>query len=519
MYQVGYFLTRNATMFPDKLAVVYNDEKLTYKELNTAANRLANHFLRIGITKGDRIGFLIPNSIEIVVLWHATQKMGATAVPINLRLLSDEVAHILNDTQCKALVYSDKYADLAEEALRTSPSVQYLFYKHDGKGRDIGVDLSELLTQGDDSEPAVDIRSEDESVIMYTSGTTGRSKGVMHTHQMVKEYSYMMALETDPPNKPASVLVQSPMFHLGGMQHIWRMAALCGTIIIVNKIIPEQIFWNIQEHQISEFYLLPPILIKRLYDWSDWKNYDRSSIKSVMCTGGKCSQDIANMIFEIFPESKIRLSYGSTEIFGPTTTYVTKEMIQVRPELATTVGTLNNFVELRLVDENMNDVPDGTPGEAIVRSSMVFRGYLNLPEKNEKIFEKEGWFHTEDMLYRTPDGYYFIVDRIKDMIKSGGENVYAQEVETILCNFPDIFACAVIGLPDPEMGEGVAAAIVTHDGKPLDAEKFLDECRKKMPSYRKPRYWTFMNELPTNSIGKIQKSILREHPEWFEKIQ
>lgn len=122
-------------------------------------------------------------------------------------------------------------------------------------------------------------------------------------------------------------------------------------------------------------------------------------------------------------------------------------------------------------------------------------------------------------MYRTEDGYYFVVDRIKDMIKTGGENVFAQEVESIIRDFDDVFDCAVIGIPDPEMGEGVAAAIVTYDGKRLDGKAFLDECRRKMPSYRKPRYWTFMKELPTNSIGKIQKSILREHPEWFERIE
>lgn len=519
MYQVAYFLTRNATMFPHKPAVIYNDKILTYKELNCASNRLANHFRSLGIKKGDRVGMLVRNSLEIVILWYATQKIGATALPINLRLLTDEVTHILNDSRCVALVYSSMFSKLALESAASCPSLKQLIYKRIDDNECIGIDLDALLSEGDDSEPVVDICGEDESVILYTSGTTGKSKGVMHTQQMVREYSYMMALETDPPNKPASVLVQSPVFHLGGMQHIWRMAAVCGTLVMVNKFHPEEILRTLQQYKISELYLLPPILIKRLYDYPDWKNYDLSSVKAVMCTGGKCSRDISDMIFEMFPYSKIRLSYGSTEIFGPTTAYITKEMIQDRPELATTIGKLNNQVELRLVDDKMNDVPDGTPGEALIRSPMLFRGYLNLPERNKIAFEKDGWFHTEDVLYRTNDGYYFIVDRIKDMIKTGGENVYAQEVESSLRDMDDIFDCAVIGIPDPEMGEGVAAAIVTHDGKPLDPKKFLAECRQKMAGYRKPRYWCFMEELPANSIGKIQKSILRDHPEWFVRIE
>ena len=519
MYQVGYFLTRNSTMFPDRVAVIHDGRKITYKELNVAANRLANHFLEMGMCKGDRVGFLLSNSIEIVILWYATPKIGVAAMPINLRLLPDEVSHIINDAQCRALVYSEKYLDLAITSLGECPCVQYLLYKGDGSSGLPGTDIVPLILDGDSSEPAVDVSGDDESVILYTSGTTGRSKGVMHTQQMVREYSYMMALETDPPNKPATVLVQSPMFHLGGMQHIWRMAILGGTLVLVNKIIPEEIFDCIQKYAVTEFYLLPPILIKRLYDYPDWRKYDLSSLKTVMCTGGKCSMDISEMIFELFPNAKIRLSYGSTEVFGPTTAFVTRQELESRPELATTVGKLNNQVEMRLVDRQMHDVPDGTPGEALVRSPMLFKGYLNLPELNKKAFEEDGWFHTEDVLYRTEDGYYFVVDRIKDMIKTGGENVFAQEVESIIRDFDDVFDCAVIGIPDPEMGEGVAAAIVTYDGKRLDGKAFLDECRRKMPSYRKPRYWTFMKELPTNSIGKIQKSILREHPEWFERIE
>ena len=518
MYQVGYFLTRNATMYPDKTAVIYNDEKLTYRQLNIRANRLANNLTELGIKKGDRVAVVMQNSLEIVVLWHATQKIGATFLPVNLRLMANEVAHILNDSRCTALVYTEKFAELVYSVLPSAPGIGLLIYKGSAEGLR-GLALEPLLFQGDESEPKADILGEDGSVILYTSGTTGLPKGVLHTQQQVKEYSYMMALETEPPNKPAVVLVQSPMFHLGGMQHIWRMAALCGTLVMVNKVVPEEIFRNIQRYQVSEFYLLPPILIKRLYDCPDWKNYDRSSVRSVMCTGGKCSRNISDMIFELFPESKIRLSYGSTEMLGPLTTYVTKEMIQARPELATTIGTINNQYEMRLVDENMNDVPDGRPGEALVRSPMIFRGYINLPEKNKTAFDDEGWFHSEDLLRRTPDGYYFIEDRIKDMIKTGGENVFSQEVETVLRDIPGVFACAVVGVPDPEMGEGVAAAIVTYDGKALEPDSFLAECRARMPGYRKPRYWAFMKELPVNSVGKIQKSVLREHPEWFERIK
>lgn len=519
MYQVGYFLTRNATMFPDRVAVISNDRQLTYAELNRAANRLANNLSKLGIKKGDRLAFLLPNSIEIIILWHATQKIGATALPINLRYHASEIVGILKDSASRILVHGTRLLEMVrDEVLPECPGIEQVFYVSTDGRAGLGRELSPLIESGDEREPWVDLSGDDESVILYTSGTSGNPKGVMHTQQMVKEFSYMLALEACPANEPQTVLVFSPIYHLGGIQHIWRTISLCGTLVLLRKMYAEDVLEYIEKYHVTEFFLLPPILIKRLYDCPDKNEYDLSSVKTVMCAGGKCSRDISRMIFEMFPNCKIRLSYGSTETFCPTTSYVTKEMIAERPELATSIGKINAQNEIRLVDAKNNDVQDGEPGEALVRSPMLFRGYLNLPEKNKKVLEQDGWFHTEDVMKRSSDGYYFVVDRIKDMIKSGGENVYAQEVESILRDFPDIVDCAVIGLPDPEMEEGVAAAIVTRDGNPLDAQTFLDECRANMASYKKPRYWAFMKELPTNSIGKIQKSVLREHPEWFERI-
>lgn len=505
-------------MLPEKTAVVYNDRELTYRQLNNAANCLANHFLKLGIKKGDRIAILIPNSLEVVIIWHATQKMGATAVPINSRLRSEEISHILNDAACKVLIYDVRFKALAEDALADAVSIEKLICKN-GEETGRGFALEALICYEECSEPNTEILAEDESVILYTSGTTGRSKGVVHTQQMVKEFIYSTALASWPPYSAPVCLVQSPMFHLGGLQHIWRMAFTGGTLVLVNKIIPEQILNLIERYRATELYLLPPILIKRFHDFPRWREYDCSSIMTVLCTGGKCSGDIARMIFEIFPNSRLRLSYGSTETCGLTLAYLSQETLRERTDLYTTVGKILPGVEMRIVDQNMHDLTDGTPGEALVRSPMLLREYINLPEKNKEAFAEDGWFRTGDMLYRTQEGYYFLVDRIKDMIKSGGENVFAQEVESILRDLPGIYDCAVIGIPDPEMGEGVAAAIVTEDGQPLDAEVFLEQCREKMASYRKPRFWMFLDELPTNSIGKVQKSVLREHPEWFERIK
>ena len=227
-------------------------------------------------------------------------------------------------------------------------------------------------------------------------------------------------------------------------------------------------------------------------------------------TGGKCSMDYVHKIFTMFPNCKLRPSYGSTEVCASCSAVLSREEVERRPELCKTVGRINANCEMKLVDNDGKEVPVGEVGEGLVRSPAVFRGYIKNEELNARVL-RDGWFHTEDLLRRDEEGFYYLVDRKKDMIKTGGENVYAQEVEDVLRNHPSIFDCALIGVDDDRFGEAVAAAIVLNPGCTLSDEELIAYCRANLPSYKKPRYVAFVDELPHNVTGKIQKSVLREN--------
>lgn len=507
MYQVGYFLIRNAQAYPDRNALIFKDRKLTYKELNLEVNRLANSMKQLGIKKGDRIAYLFPNCLELLYIWYATQKVGATAVPLNTHLLPAEIGWTLEKAGCKTLLYHEKFTEKITQ-VKKNVTLPHVICSGAVTGKD-ELDFHELCAGGSEEEAQVEMEASDESLLLFTSGTTGVSKGVVRSQQVIRDYALMMALENDNTHKPEVLLTHCPMFHTAGMSLVMKMAALAGTLVLVDKIDYKEIVRQIEEYQVTQILMIPPILYMKFPDVSGLEMYDLSSVREAQFSGGRCTIDCAMRIFDIFPRCKIRVSWGSTETCAPTSTVLTREQLSKQPELIRSVGKLNALVQLRLVDEAGNEVGSNEVGEAIVQSPMVCKGYLERPDLTEKAF-RDGWFYTEDLLRRDEDGYYYLADRKRDIVKTGGENVYAQEVETVLCEYEGIQDCAVIAVQDPHFGEAVAAAIVQKPGMQLTVEEITEYCKARMPSYKKPRYVAFVEALPRNSVGKIQKNVLRE---------
>ena len=517
MYQFGYFLVRNASCYPNRDALIFKDCKLTYRELNLASNRLANSFLSLGLAKGDRVAYLYRNSVEWILIWYATQKIGVTAVPLNIQLLTPELASIVNAAECKMLLYNEEFAEKVQPMPELCSSLSIIVCQ----GNDIPegqYNWDDLYHHSNADEAQVPLSGKDESIILFTSGTTGVSKGVLRTQQMVRDHALMLAIENNNSHVPEILLTHCPLFHAGGLLCLLKMAALCGTLILVDKVEPKFIMEMIERHRATQILMIPPILFQRFTRCENWPQYDLSSVREALCTGGKNSLAYAMTMFELFPNCRIRPSWGSTEICSATGAQLSKSQVLNNPNLVNSVGKLNSMVEIRLIDDKKQDVPDGTVGEAIVRSSMVFRGYLNQPEAAGQS-PRDGWFHTEDLLKRDADGYYYLVDRMKDVVKTGGETVYAQEVEAVLQRHPAILDCAIVGIPDERFGEAVAAAIVLAPGQQVTAAEILTFSKQHLPSYKKPRYWAMMDQLPVNSIGKLQKSVLRENADQlFQKI-
>lgn len=508
MYEVSYFLTRNANSFPNKIALVFKDQTMSYQELNQRVNRLANHLLAMGVEKGDKVGYLFSNSIEVIEMWFATQKIGAVAVPINIHLLPREILWTVEFAECKILAYQQSYATSVQLAKEECRCVAQIICSgaHIPPGE---YDFAKLCETGDEAEPSIEIKSEDLSIILFTSGTTGVSKGVVRTQRVICGYALMMMIENEGAHNDDILLTHCPFFHTAGLCLLMKMMALGGTFVIVDKIEPENILHMVERYQVTQILLVPPILYTRLIHVEGWRDYDLSSVKEAQFSGGICSMGFADLIFRLFPNCHIKVSYGSTETCAPTSALLTKEQIARHPARIQCIGRLNSLVEMRLCDDAGKEVPPGAVGEAVVRSPMVMKEYLKNPELTA-ITLVDGWVHTGDILKQDEDGYYYLMDRKKDMIKTGGENVYAQEVEHVLMEHPSIKTCAVVGVPDNRFGEAVAAVIVLNKNCALATEELIRFCKQRLPSYKKPRYIAFMDELPTNSMGKLQKNVLRK---------
>ena len=517
MYQTSYLLEMNATRFPDRLALVFKDEEISWKTLDHEVDRLARGMRGRGVRKGDVVAYYMRNSCEVVLIWWATQKLGAIAQPINVHMLPHEVAACLNASRCSMLFYENRepFSDRIDEIERLAESLQTVVACLEPC--DVRTTFDELLVDGEDSPRAGDIGGRDGSLLLFTSGTTGAPKGVVRSQQVIRDYALMMAIENENVSVSETLVTISPLFHTAGMSLLMKMAALGGTLVLFDRFDAEAILRAIDEYRATQIMLIPPHLYLRLVAARGQK-HNLSTVREAQCSGGGVSRDDIEAMHALFPQAKFRFSWDSTETCAPTSAVLSFDELQRRPELHRTIGRLNTLVEMKLVDDQGLEVAEGEVGEAVVRSSMVFSGYMNDEALTARVLDEDGWYFTADLLRRDDEGFYYLVDRKNDMIKTGGENVYSHEVEAALLDYPGIVECAVIGVPDERFGEAVAAVLVT-DGADLDGDDLIRYCKEKMASYKKPRYVAYLDALPRNSIGKLQKRDLRDLPlESFQRL-
>ena len=368
----------------------------------------------------------------------------------------------------------------------------------------------EIFGSLDDREAKIPVASNDPALILFTSGTTSLPKGVVRTQEMVVLHGLTLAMDAPGEEEPV-MLTTAPMHHSGGLLCLLKMSVLGGTLVIHERFEPEVLLDLMAERRVTQVMMLPPIVYERLYTGGAWKTLDLSAVREVCVSAGRCTNELAEHIFEMFPNCWLRPSWGSTETCSVTGMRLTRAALEKDPGLVNCVGRVNVMTEVRVVDETGQDVPEGTVGQALVRSPMVFSGYLGTGRCKENPFLKGGWFQTGDLLRMDPESRcFYFMDRQKDMIKTGGENVYAPEVERVIMEYPAVQDCAVVGIPDARFDEGVAAAVVLKPGCTLDLEDLVEFCRKRLPSFKKPRYIGILPELPVNSIGKVQKNLLRK---------
>lgn len=503
-YCVGHALTVSAERYPHKTAIEFLGESLSYATLLQRVNCLANNLRSLGISKGDRVGYIFPNCIQIVELYFATQKIGAVAVPLNHRLTYGELKHLLHVSECTVLVYDCSYGDMVKKLKNELHGPSIFVCSGDLKKSDYS--FEQLRSEGSTAEPGTIINPDDLSRIQHTGGTTGLPKGVMRTHK-AELFQVMSLLIQSKMGASADEVIfnQSPLHHQGGM--IWLLGSIFtgAKMIIGSSFDPVKVFEEIDRKRVTYLNILPPSAYLRLLETQAFKNYDLSSVKMVNTGAGLSSAEIVEKIFDLFPNCEINYGWGQTETGVGTNNILSRS--DFNNDRFTSIGRAAPLIELRLVDEQGDSIGIGKMGECIARGPTIMTGYYNQPELTAAVY-KNGWVYTGDMLRKDHDGFYYMVCRKKDMIKSGGENVFAQEVEEVILRHPAVQECAIIGVPDQHLGETVAAIVKLKPGCDLTRAELQEHCKRVISSYKKPRIVIFVDDLPMDSSGKVRKKEL-----------
>ena len=487
---------RAAKFFPDKAAIIFEERIITYAELNALANRLANAMKSNGLREGDRVALYLPNIPEFIVSYLATLKIGALAVSVNPMLKSEELKYLLNDCGARLLC---TVGDLLPHVRQPDyPELEHILICEGDAGDHSTLDA--WLETGNPQAKAVDLDSDADAVILYTSGTTGFPKGATLTHGNVISNTWAAAHHAGYTlNDHISLFL--PMFHVFGQNFIMNGTfATCATLVLFRRFEPDTVLTAIQRHRISIFLAVPTIYIMLLN--MDVSDYDLSSIRYEFSTAATMPREISARWTERFGRP-IFEGYGLTES-SPFACY----NHDFRHKFGS-VGTPVENVEVKILDEDDNEVPEGQWGEICIKGPGVMKGYWNRPEETAKAL-RNGWLHSGDTGTMDNEGYVFIVDRVKDMINAAGFKVWPAEIEQHLYHHPAIQELAVYGVPHPEKGEAVRAAIVLKSGAQVTRDEIIGYCREKMANYKVPTVVDFVDELPKSATGKILKRVLRD---------
>ncbi|WP_078428399.1 acyl-CoA synthetase [Alkalihalobacterium alkalinitrilicum] len=499
---VGGLLKSAAYQTPSKEAFIYDDTRITYEKLYERS-LMISHWLRSeGLEKDDKVGFILKNGLPFVEIFFATTLSGALGVPVNFRLKEKEIEYILQNSECKFLFIEKEYIE-AVQAIRGNLTNLHGVIVIDG-GEDI-VDLIEyktLLTRTTQSLPPVEINENDGCMIVYTSGTTGRPKGAVLTHKNLYQNGMNMIWEFQLDHSFKFLMVP-PLFHVGSMSFLIHNCLVNGTTIIHREFEPERILQVIEKEKINSLFLVPAMW-NFLLQVPGIEDMNLTSLKKCMTAAAICPLELKKEMMKHFPHASIYDVFGQTEMSPCTTCLHPEDSLRK----TTSVGKPVINVEVRVVDDEMNDVLVGEIGEIVYRGPTLMKEYYKNPEATAESFSG-GWFHSGDLVRMDEEGFIYVVDRKKDMIISGGENIYPAEIEDVLYSHPKILEAAVIGVPDKNWGENVQAVVVTKPNETLTEQEVIEYCWNYLASYKKPKSVEFLSALPRNAAGKVLKIALR----------
>ena len=506
-------LPKALKLFPRKEAVVCENARMTYEEFAGRVWRLAKAFDSLGLQKNDRVAILHENCHVFLEAYFAAAHLGLILVPLNFRLSPQELAMILKDSDSHALIAQDKFRNKVEDLPKYDCTMETVIWTQKTSGRE-GMDYEDFLA-GQSAKPpqARHLRDDDVAHLYYTSGTTGRPKGVMLTHKNVKSHALGTIAELHLTDRDRWFHV-APLFHLADAWATFAVTWAGGKHVILPSFDARQVLKLIQEERITLSNLIPTML-NMMVNHPDAGSLDYSSLRVILSGGAPIAPEVVRKIIETFKCDYIQ-TYGMTETSPYLTLSILKDHLKTLPlekQLDFKASTGREFinVNLKVVDTAGNEVArdNRQVGEIMVKGDTVTPGYWNLPEETEKAF-KDGWLYTGDLAVVNEEEYVTIVDRKKDMIITGGENVYSTEVENVLYTHPAVLEAAVIGVPDPKWGEAVRACVVLKPGKTATQEELIAFCKINLAHYKAPKSVEFLDALPRTGSGKIYKKGLKE---------
>ena len=501
----------HAKNHPDKIALKdWHGKAMTYPELESRTNRLANGLLRLGLRKGDRVAVMLYNCVEFVEVDCALAKAGLVVVPVSWRYIDKEVSYVVDNSDAKAIIVGEDFVECVNGVRRDFAKVDKDHYVSVGsKGFDGYVDYESLIAESPDTAPNVQVDGGDTWFQIYTSGTTGVPKGVVRSHQSYIAFYLINAVDFGFSEKDKGMIVM-PLFHVNSTFYGPLFLYIGGTLFVGRDkgFDPVELLRTFSEEKITFTSLIPTHYSLILNVSEDVrKQFDVDSVRKLLCSSAPARVHIKKGILQVFPNVELFEAYGSTEAGMVTLLRPEDQMRKPGSIGKECFGT----DMLRLLDEKGSEVPLGAVGELYSRGPMMFDEYYKLPDKTKASF-RDGYFTARDMAKRDEEGYYYLVDRKDNMIITGGEHVYPSEVEAILCQHPKVFDVAVIGLPDDVWGEAVKAVVILKEGQTATAEEIIEWCRGKMTGYKKPKSVDFISpeDMPRTTIGKILHRKLRE---------
>ncbi|MED3562738.1 fatty acid--CoA ligase [Bacillus xiapuensis] len=510
---IGKVFDLTVKKFPNKEAIydVRKNVRLTYKEWNEQVNRLANALLKEGVKKGERVSTFLFNTEELGTAYFACAKIGAVFNPINFRLMSEEVAFILADAAPKVVLFEKALEPVIASIENRFPAISFWYIDQDVP--DYANSYHDQLEAASSKLVQVEVEENDLYAIMYTSGTTGRPKGVMHSHRNMIEQS-LLVIAAEKLEAVDVGLVTAPMFHCAELHCAFlpRVHSGCCNVIL-HQFHPKKVLELISQEKITKFFAAPTMWNMLLQE--DLTGYNLESLKLGLYGAAPMAPSLVHACHNRLGISLVQ-AYGMTEM-GPAITFLS-EGDQLRKVGSAGQACLNHDVRVvRTREDGPSDpddiLPPGEPGEIIVQGSCMMLGYFGREEATEKALYK-GWYHSGDIGYMDEEGYLFVNDRVDDMIISGGENIYPREVEDVLHAHAGVLDVAVVGQPDDRWGETVTAFVVKKDSA-LTEQELDDYCKisDQLANYKRPRKYVFCEALPRNASGKIQKYILRKQLE------